>query len=210
MIYSISGKLTAKGAHFAVVDVAGIGLKVFASGRTLGALPAVGVNVRPSEERGSTERTSANVKFFTHLHVREDSLDLFGFLGAEELDFFELLISVSGVGPKSALSVMDVAELKNLSAAIKEGRPDLLTRASGIGRKTAERIILELRTKVSAEKSGVTVGKMDTDVDLVETLVGLGYRREQAKSALQKVDEKIIDLEDRLKAALKILGNKTS
>ncbi len=199
MIHSISGKLTLKCDNFAVVDVsglptgqAGVGLKIFTSGRTLRALPPVG----------------GIVSFFTHLHVREDALDLFGFPSSEELRFFMLLLSVSGVGPKSALSVMDISDLKDLSAAIKEGRPDLLTRASGIGRKTAERIILELRTKVSAEKSEAAVGKMDVDADLVETLTGLGYRRDQAKVALQKVDEKITNLEDRLKAALQILAGK--
>jgi len=192
MIYSISGKLISKGANLAVVEVSGIGLKIFTNARTLNALPPAG----------------ANVRFFTHLHVREDALDLFGFLDAEELRFFELLISVSGVGPKSALSVLEVSELKNLSAAIKEGRPDLLTRASGIGGKTAERIILELKSKVSAAKSEATVGKMDTDADLVETLVGLGYRKEQAKAALGKVDEKVTNLEARLKAALKFLSGK--
>ncbi len=192
MVYSVSGKLTQKSDHFTVAEISGAGLKIFASRRTIDALPALG----------------ANVKFFTHLHVREDALDLFGFPTAEELNFFELLISVSGVGPKSALSIMDVSELKNLSAAIKEGRPDLLTRASGIGRKTAERIILDLKSKVSAERSETTVGKMDTDVDLVETLVGLGYRREQAKVALGKVDGKITNLEERLKAALKVLGGR--
>ncbi|OGY99816.1 MAG: Holliday junction DNA helicase RuvA [Candidatus Liptonbacteria bacterium RIFCSPLOWO2_01_FULL_52_25] len=192
MVYSIFGKLALKSDHFAVVEVAGLGLKVFASRRTIDAFPVLGTAV----------------KMFCHLHVREDALDLFGFPTAEELAFFELLISVSGVGPKSALSIMDVAELKNLSAAIKEGRPDLLTKASGVGRKTAERIILDLKSRVSSDKSEMTVGKMDADVDLVETLVGLGYRRDQAKAALGKVDEKITNLEERLKAALKILGGK--
>lgn len=192
MLYGISGKLAAKGGHFAVVEAAGLGLKIFTNARTLGKLPPAG----------------SDVKFFTHLHVREDALDLFGFLSQEELLFFELLISVSGVGPKSALAIMDVAELKSLQAAIKEGRPDLLTKASGVGTKTAERIIIDLRNKVRSEKSELVVGKMDTDVDLVETLVGLGYRRDQAKVALGKVDEKITNLEDRLKAALKILGGR--
>ncbi len=192
MLYSVSGKLMSKSEHFAVVDAAGLGLKVFVSGRTLGALPPIGLAV----------------KFFCHLHMREDGLELYGFLTEAELNFFELLISVSGVGPKSALSIMEVAELKNLAAAIKEGRPDLLTRASGIGRKTAERIILELKSKVQSEKSEIAVGKMEVDADLVETLVGLGYRREQAKAALGKVDEKIVNLEERLKAALKILSGK--
>lgn len=193
MIYSISGKLVSKSANFAVVDAAGLGLKIFTNGRTLGALPAAGIAV----------------KFFCHLHMREDGLELYGFLTEAELSFFELLISISGVGPKSALSIMEVAELKNLAAAIKEGRPDLLTRASGVGRKTAERIILELKSKIQAEKAELTVGKMEADADLVETLVGLGYRREQAKAALGKVDEKITNFEERFKSALKILGGRT-
>lgn len=192
MIHSISGKLSVKSGHFAVVDAAGLGLKIFANQRTLNALPAIGLAV----------------KFFVHLHMREDGLELYGFLTEEELNFFELLISISGVGPKSALSIMEVAELKNLAAAIKEGRPDLLTRASGVGRKTAERIILELKSKVQAEKSEMVVGRMETDADLVETLVGLGYRREQARAALGKVDEKVTNLEERLKTALRILGGK--
>lgn len=193
MIYSLSGKLNVKGEHFAVVEAAGIGLKIFTNPRTIEALPAAG----------------SSVKFFCHLHLREDGLELYGFLSEEELNFFELLISVSGVGPKSALSIMEIAELKNLAAAIKESRPDLLTRASGIGRKTAERIILELKNKVRAEKTGAVIKKMESDQDLIETLAGLGYRREQAKAALQKIDEKVVNLEDRLKAALKILGGRS-
>lgn len=192
MLYSISGKLALKGSNFAVVESAGLGLKIFTNGRTLGKLPAAG----------------DETKFFTHLHVREDALELYGFLTQEELAFFELLISVSGVGPKSALSIMDVAELKSLQAAIKEGRPDLLTKASGVGTKTAERIIIDLRNKVRSEKSELVVGKMDADIDLMETLVGLGYKRDQAKAALGKVDEKITNLEERLKTALKILGGR--
>ena len=95
-----------------------------------------------------------------------------------ELRFFELLISVSGVGPKSALSVLDVGELSDLAAAIAENRPDLLTRASGVGRKTAERVIVELRTKIRLPSSEGAVRRMDVDADLVETLASLGYRRE--------------------------------
>lgn len=192
MLYSVSGKLASKRDGFAVVDAAGLGLKIATSGRTLEKLPKIG----------------AEVKFFSHLHVREDALELYGFLSEEELRFFELLINVSGVGPKSAIAVLNVADLKDLAAAVKENRPDLLTRASGIGRKTAERIVLELRGKVDSPLAGLTVQKMESDADLVETLVGLGYRREQAKAALSQVDIKIIDLEERLKAALKILGGR--
>lgn len=192
MVYSVSGKLASKANNFAVVEASGIGLKVFTSEGTLKVLPAVG----------------SAVKLFCHLHVREDALDLFGFSTPDELAFFEMLISVSGVGPKSALSILDVAPLGELSAAIKEGRPDLLTRASGIGRKTAERVIVELRTRVQSARSGLVVEKMETDADLVEALTGLGYRREEARAALAKVDAKLRGMEERLKAALAILSKK--
>ncbi len=192
MIYSVSGQLASKHERFVVVEMAGIGLKIFVHQRTLISLPPIG----------------GAVKFFTHLNVREDLLDLYGFLSQEESDFFQLLTSVSGVGPKSALAILDVAPMKDLMAAIKEGRPDLMTRASGIGSKTGERIILELRNKVKAEQSEESVKKMESDADIVETLTGLGYRRDEAKVALQKVDEKITSIEGRLKAALKILSGK--
>lgn len=191
MIYSIKGKVLGSGANFAVIEVGGIGFKVFLPGRLLGRLQA-----------------GADAELFSHLHVREDALDLFGFASREELDFFELLISVSGVGPKSALSILDVADLKELCAAIEESRPDLLTRASGIGRKTAERIIVELKGKVSAGGAGEVVRRMEGDTDLIETLVSLGYRRDQAKAAVSKVPENIAGLEARLKEVLRLLGKR--
>ncbi len=147
-------------------------------------------------------------ELFCHLHVREDALELYGFVSEQELEFFELLISVSGVGPKSALAVLDVARLEELAAAIREGRPDLLTRASGIGRKTGERIVIELKTRVTADRSEQAVKKMEADADLVEAIAGLGYRRERAKTALEKVDAKILDAGERIKAALKTLNKK--
>ncbi len=192
MLYSISGKLASKHDHFIVVEAAGLGMKLFASKQTLKGLPAGG----------------AEIKFFTHLYVREDAMDLYGFRSQDELEFFEMLISVSGIGPKSALSILDIAPLGELSAAIKEGRPDLLTRASGIGRKTAERVIVELRGRVESSKSGIVVEQMETDADLVEALSNLGYRKEQARAALTNVDPKLHNLEERLKAALAVLGKK--
>lgn len=192
MIYSIFGKLAEKKDSFAVVEVAGVGIKLITHKRALSSLPPAGVEV----------------KLFSHLHTREDILDLYGFLTEEELHFFELLISVSGVGPKSALSILEISELKELAAAIQENRPDLLMRASGIGRKTAERIIIDLKNKVKTEMSGEAVKRMDSDADIVETLVGLGYRREDARNVLQKLEKSITGLEPRLKASLKILGKK--
>ena len=192
MIYSISGKLIEKRDSFAVIEVLGVGIKLITHKRALSSMPPVG----------------NEVKLFSHLHVREDLLDLYGFTTEEELNFFELLISVSGVGPKSALSILEISELKELAAAIQENRPDLLTRASGIGRKTAERIIIDLKGKVKTEMSGEAVKRMESDADIVETLTNLGYRKDDAKTALEKVDKTVVGLELRLKAALKILGKK--
>jgi holliday junction DNA helicase RuvA len=193
MLYSVSGKLTLIGDNFVVVEAAGLGIKLFASKQTIKALLGTG----------------SDAKFFTHLYVREDIFDLYGFKTSEELAFFEMLISVSGIGPKSALSILDIAPLDELSAAIKEGRPDLLTRASGVGRKTAERVIVELKTKVQSSKSGLVIEKMETDADVIEALVSLGYRRDEARVAITKIDSSISGTEDRLKASLKVLAKKT-
>ena len=190
MIYSVSGKLALKGDNFIVVEAGGLGLQLLVAEGTLKTLPAVG----------------NEVKIFSYMHVRENAIELYGFSSEEALEYFEMLISVSGVGPKSALAILDVAPITELSAAIKEGRPDLLTRASGIGRKIAERVIVELRTKVQSARSGFVIEKMETDADLVEALSNLGYRREEARVALTKVDAKTAGLEARLKAALAILS----
>ncbi len=192
MLYSLTGELKLKKENLLVLGVGGIAFRISAANRLIQQLPDLG----------------KSLTLYAHLHVREDALDLYGFGTPEELKFFEMLISISGVGPKSALSILDVAELQSVAAAIQEGRPDLLTRASGIGRKTAERIVLELRNKVSANKSEATVRKMEADSDLLETLASLGYRREEAKNALEKVGHEVAGIEARLKAALQLLAKR--
>ena len=193
MIHGVRGKLVAQGDNFLVVGTDSIDLKVYVSGRTLGRAGSPGSEIR----------------LFTHFHVREDAMELYGFPTGDELAFFELLISVSGVGPRSGLSIIDVAPLEELAAAIHEGRPDLLTKASGIGRKTAERIIIELRGKVASVRSGEVVLQMDTDADLVEALSNLGYRREEAREALARIPRDVTGVEARLKEALRLLGGRT-
>jgi Holliday junction DNA helicase RuvA len=192
MLYSISGRLVFRGENFVALEAGGIGFKVFASERTIRRAGKVG----------------GEAKLFTHFHIREDAMELYGFLSEDELSFFELLISVSGVGPKSALSIIDIGALEELSAAIQEGRPDLLTKASGIGRKTAERIIIELRNKVRSSRAGAVVEKMETDADLIEALSNLGSRLEEARAALAKVPPAIVGVEERLRAALNELAKK--
>lgn len=191
MIHSVRGNISAIIDQFAVVDTGGVGYKVFTHKRALGAL-----------------RVGEEACFFCHLHIREDLMDLYGFTLEEELELFEQLISISGVGPRSALAIMEISDLPGLIAAIQENRPDLLVRASGVGRKTAERIVLELRNKVKTTEAGANVRRMEADSDLIETLVNLGYRREQARAALERVSKETSGLENRLKAAFKILSGK--
>ncbi|MCR4328783.1 MAG: Holliday junction branch migration protein RuvA [Patescibacteria group bacterium] len=191
MIHTLEGVLELKSSRSAVINVGGVGFSVYFHDRTLRGLPRIG----------------SKVKVFTHLNVKEDALELYGFLDAGDLAIFNLLHSVSGVGPKSALSVLDVAEHKEIEAAIKENRPDLLSRASGIGRKTAERIILELKNKIVMRGTGAMVEHMESDADLAEALVGMGYSRDEARIAITKT-EAHNDLGVRFREALKILGRK--
>lgn len=190
MIRSITGIVQGKDEQSVVIETAGLGFRVFSNPRTLSHMPDVG----------------HEATLHTHLHVRDGGIDFYGFRDVDDLRFFELLIMVSGVGPRSALSVLRVAEVSKLAAAIAEGRADLLIQASGIGRRTAERIILDLKGKVSAKESAETVKSMEFDEDILEALVGLGYRRGDAKAALGKIGTDIAGTDVRLKAALKILS----
>ncbi len=144
------------------------------------------------------------VKVFTHLHVRENLSDLYGFRSFEELEFFETLISVSGIGPKAALSVMMLAPVKTLKQAIASGQKTLLTKVSGIGQRTAERIILELKDKVSA--SVADIQQLSSESEVIDALIGLGYTNHQVREALKQIPSKVKKVEDRIKQALKILG----
>lgn len=175
-----------------MLEVGGFGMKIFTTPEVLKELPAIG----------------GKAKVFTSFIVKEDAFEIYGFSTVAELEFFELLNGVTGIGPKSALNILKVDKLERLIAAISEGKPDLLTKASGVGKKTAERAVLELRGKLKHEGSGELVGLMETDIDIVDALSNLGYTKQQAKTALLKVDKDIKSLEDRIRAALKILkGN---
>jgi len=187
MIASLKGKIELKENKFVVVDVRGVGYKVYC--------PV------PILEKLTFEE---EVKLFIYLYHRENLLDLYGFLNIDELNFFELLISISGIGPKAALSVLSIASIKSLKASIASGRVDLLTKVSGIGKKTAERVILELRSKILV--SGSEVKKLVSDDEVVDALVGLGYTRYQVHDALKQLPERIKDIESRIKEVLKILG----
>jgi len=189
MIGILEGKIEISTDKYVVVNVNGVGYKIFISLNTFKNLPEKGIKV----------------KLYTHLYVREDRMELYGFLKKEELDFFELLISISGIGPKGALGVLAIASVETLKRAIANEETAILTKVSGIGKKTAEKIILELKHKIGEEFVGKGIG---IDSEAIDALMSLGYKVKEAREALKKVPKKIQGVENRVKQALKLLGKK--
>ena len=188
MIGSIKGKIILKTNKFLIVETGGVGYKINVSPDTLSKL----------------KKANENVSFWTHTHVREDILDLYGFLDRQELEFFEMLINVSGIGPKGALSILGIASIETLRKAISTGDTAYLTKVSGIGRKTAEKIIIELRDKMGEEKTGTS---LQGELDALEALKSLGYSQAEAREALKKILPNT-DTNTKIREALKILSNK--
>jgi len=192
MISYIKGSILNKGKGFVIVMVGDIGYKLFINPTMYAEL-----------EIGQP------IEMYTHQYVREDALDLFGFRNLEELEMFEMLLSISGVGPKSALGVLSISSVDQIKDSISRGDPALLTKVSGIGRKTAERIVLELREKVSAIeniRSLETGVRGDVRADEIDALMALGYSLQNAREALRLVDPELKDSGDRIREALKRLG----
>jgi len=189
MISRIEGKIALRTDKYLVIDVSGVGYKISVSPDTLAKL-----------------KNKEEVSFWTHLHVREDALDLYGFLDRSELEFFEMLIDISGIGPKSALGIIGVAPIESLKRAIASGDTSYLTKVSGVGKKTAEKIVLELRDKLSALGHKADMGEFKGELDALEALKSLGYSQAEAREALKKVSPTILDASSRVREALKILG----
>ncbi len=179
MIYSLTGTVTHTEPGLAVVECGGVGFKCLTTASTLRALPPIG----------------GKSTLFTHLNVREDALDLFGFATEKELNCFRMLISVSGVGPKAALSILSESTPEKFALAVASGDAKALTRAPGIGNKIAQRIVLELKDKVSGaavaegivEDGGVPSASGNAE-EAVNALVVLGYTRSEAALAAGRCD----------------------
>ena len=190
MISCIEGKIVFKGERFVIIDANGVGYRVFAG-------PDVLRKAKIKEQ----------LKLWTHLHLREDTIELYGFLEYAELDFFQTLIQISGIGPKSALGVLAVAPLDTLKRAIAAGETSYLTQVSGIGKKIAEKIILELRDKLG--KIGFAGEEnifLKEEGDALKALRTLGYSYQEARDALKQIPSGITGTQDHVKEALKILG----
>ena len=190
MLYTLRGKLVKSGDNFLILESGGFGFKVFSNSETLSRFG----------------KNGEEVMLFCFLYVREDSFELYGFLEEEALKLFEMLNSVAGIGPKTALGILNVDRVENIMAAIIEKRAELLMRSSGIGQKTAERIILELHNKIKLPRAGILTKTMDVDLEVEEALVSLGYSRNQVRKVLGGLGEEPKKLEERLRQALKLLS----
>ncbi len=193
MISYLEGTIQFKGDRFVVLNVGGVGHKVFL----------------PPETMRSVAGVEGALTVWTHLHVREDALELYGFPTFAEMNFFETLISVSGVGPKSALGILGVAPLDTLKRAIAAGETTYLTKVSGIGKRMAEKIIVELKDKLGAGSVSTEMrAEIQGDTDVLDALQSMGYSGREAREALGKISPDVAGTEKRLGEALKLVGKK--
>ncbi|MDP2789219.1 MAG: Holliday junction branch migration protein RuvA [bacterium] len=191
MIGSIKGKVTFRTDKFLIIETAGVGYKVSVSPDIL-----------------SKASLNSDISLFIHTHVREDVFDLYGFLDRENLEFFEMLLGVSGIGPKSALAILGVTTINTLKKAIGTGDTGYLTKVSGIGRKTAEKIVIELRDKIANDFSEKSGDSLRGEMDALEALKSLGYSQHEAREALKKVSPEL-STNIKIRDALKILGGRS-
>lgn len=173
MIAAVRGRLEARGSDFLIVELGGFSLRVFSPTNVISEAGAIGEQVR----------------LHTYLYVREDQLALYGFLSPAQLNMFEVLLGVSGIGPKGALGILSAAPVETLQVAIAEGNTDLLTSVPGIGKKTAARLVIELKGKLdmAAYVGGVASSGSEPSLyrDAMDALIGLGYTPTEARAAVQ-------------------------
>lgn len=185
MIGKLKGKVDLIRSNYVILDVAGVGYKIQMNEVNIGKLA------------GQNE-----VELFIFTYVREDQLSLFGFLSLEELEMFELLDSVSGIGPKAALGILNIAEPRTIKTAILNKDSSILTRVSGVGKKTAERVILDLQNKVEdlPDSERKEAGGQQ---DVIEALMSMGYSVSEAREAAKTVPGDVDDVSERIKLALR-------
>ena len=205
MFYYISGKLAHLDPSFAVIDAGGVGYKLTISGTTHASMPPY-----------LTASEPPTVKLYTYMSVREDGVELFGFSKEDELSYFKLLITVSGVGPKAAISILTQLTPQKLAVAICTDDKRAIAKANGVGPKTAARIVLELKDKLAKEtavditdqqsfEEAVISSAPSKRKDAEDALSVLGYSRSEASAALRTIDTDNLELDDIIRLALKKL-----
>ncbi len=189
MIGYITGKPLFEGDGSIVIDVHGVGYLIACTPQTQ-----------------SLVLSQTEISLFIHTIVRETALDLYGFETKNELFFFKKLLDVSGIGPRSALAIIGLASTDTLYQAIINNNIDFLTSVSGIGKKTAERMCIELRDKLKNYSGNTDIKIQKDDIDVIDALIALGYTKAQAHRALSEVSQEIKDTNEKIKASLKILN----
>ena len=188
MLASLSGKVAATGEDFVVIKVGGVGFYVSVPQTVLDNLPGPGMELT----------------VHTHLHVRENDLALYGFASKEDLALFRLLLGVSGIGPKVALSLLSFLPMDRLQAAIAQEDVVMLARVPGIGPKTAKKLVFDLKDKIAAD---IMPGEpqpvlTEADADLIAALTSLGYSVSEAQEAIRSLPREALALEERIRLAL--------
>ena len=208
MFYYISGKLAHLESNVAVIDAGGVGYKLTISGTTYDAMPP-----------NRSVKEPPNVLLYTYMEVREDGIELFGFAIETELASFKLLISVSGVGPKAAMSILSLLSPEKFAIAVCTEDKKTIAKANGIGPKTAARIILELKDKLMKEHAGEDLSAASAELSVsagssakrgklteaTDALLVLGYSRAEAANALKDIDTDAMELEEIIRMSLKKL-----
>jgi Holliday junction DNA helicase RuvA len=187
MISYLEGRVVLSQLGFVIIEVNGVGYKVFVS-------PNLSLEHK------------AVAEIFTYEHIREDADDFYGFLTYPELELFEKLISVNGVGPKVGLNIMSSAKADRIISAITSDDINFFTSIPGIGKKVAAKIILELKSKISLDKSVNVIGKMDDSDDLCDALLALGYKKTELQGIITMIPVEITDTEDKVRWCLKKLA----
>jgi holliday junction DNA helicase RuvA len=188
MIRHIRGTLRELHPGYVIIEIGGLGYEV--------RVPlGTSVSVGEGEE----------LSLYTHFAVREDAQALYGFTTAHDRELFELLITLPGIGPKSALGIMSQADTRLIEEAVGRGDAAYLSKLSGIGKKSAEKIVTGLKDKLGSGEGGASTGE---DTDVIDALIALGYSQEEALRALRELSKETTGTKDRLRAALRFLGKK--
>ncbi len=189
MIYSVKGKIGHQGSNFIVIETNSLSYQVFVTDFLLEKI-----------------KVGQSIKLFTYLDVRENAIELYGFGTQPELEYFKRLRSISGIGPKSTMNILSLVRLKDLEKAILDERIDILTKVSGISKRIAQRIILELKGKI--KKTGEKTSNQEDDTLVIDVLINMGYTPSQARRAVKKIPSEILGAKKRIKQALKILSGR--
>lgn len=193
MIATLEGTLEYRGVDSVIINVGGIGFQVHVPGSTLSQLGAI----------------NDKVSLYTHLHLREDNVSLYGFASEEELALFKNLISVSGIGPKAALALLSASNPEQLVMAIASGNVDVISQVPGIGKKIAGRLVVELKGKLEREWKGAVLPLAAENTDAIAALTNLGYSLREAIQAVSNLpDSSELTLEEKVRMALQQLAAK--